>query len=78
MTKVTVDSELWGKLENLQGPAELCDPSGRTLAYFYPLIPSPSGETGLKSPISDEELEQRRQQRGGRSLEEILADLEKM
>ena len=78
MTKVTVDSELWGKLNKLQGPAELCDPSGRTLAYFYPVISSPSEDAAPRSPISDEELERRRQQRGGRSLEEILADLEKM
>jgi hypothetical protein len=77
MTKVTVDSELWGKLENLQGPAELCDPSGRTLAYFYPVISPPSEETEQKSLIPDEELERRCREGGGRSLAEILSDLEK-
>jgi hypothetical protein len=36
MTKVVVDADFWSRLNNPQGPVELCDPSGRTLGYLYP------------------------------------------
>jgi hypothetical protein len=79
MTRVTVDSEFWGKLNNPQGPVELCDPIGRTLGYLYP-APAPLDRGGGKvvSPFSDEELLRREQEPGGRSLEEILRDLSRL
>ncbi len=78
MTTVIVDSELWGKLNNPQGPVELCDRTGRTLGYLYPAAsPSDVGGGKVVSPFTDEELLQREQEPGGRSLEEILADLSK-
>jgi hypothetical protein len=77
MTRVVVDAEFGGKLNNPQGPVELCDPSGRTLGYLYPVVSSTSTGHPLKSPITEEELQRRCEQRGGRSLQEILNDLEK-
>src|SRR5205823_5896971 len=73
MTKVIVDPATLGKLHNLDVPLEVCDSAGRTLGYFHPLPESnaPSG-----SPFSRAELEQRRQQRTGRPLQEILDRLE--
>ncbi len=78
MTRVVVDAEFWGKLNNPQGPVELCDPSGRTVGYLYPLPASPDpGNSKVASPFSDEELLRREREPGGRSLEEILRDLAK-
>jgi hypothetical protein len=77
MTKIVVDAALWGKLNNLEGPVELCDDSGRTLGYFHSVANPSEVERLPASLISDEELRRRRQEGGGRSLEAILADLEK-
>ena len=75
MTKITADAGLLARLDNLNDLVELCDASGRTLGYFHPIISSKkSGST--VSPISDEEIERCRQQRTGRALSDIFADLE--
>ena len=76
MTRVVVDSEIWGKLNNPQGPVELCDQAGRTLGYLYPASsPSDLDSGKVLSPFSDEELLRREEEPGGRSLEEILTGL---
>ncbi len=73
MTKVLIDAETLVKLHNLDAPLEVCDASGRTLGYFHPLAaPAASGGRSIRSPLSDEELQSRRQQRTGRPLAEIL------
>ncbi len=77
MTKVVVDAGFWAKLHNLEGPVEFCDEVGRTLGYFHSVADSSEAEAIPASLISDEELQRRLQQGGGRSLEAILADLEK-
>ena len=77
MTRIVVDSEFWGKLNNPQGPVELCDPIGRTLGYLYPAPGSLDLGGGAKSPFAEEELLRREQEPGGRSLEEILRDFSK-
>jgi hypothetical protein len=77
MTRLVVDSEFWGKLNHLGGPVEFCDEAGHTLGYFHPAVTTGEGEGIPASLISEEELQRRREQRGGRSLEAILADLEK-
>lgn len=78
MTRIIVDPELWSKLHNPQGPVELCDPDGRTLAFLYP-APDPLDVAGDKvvSPFTNEELSRREHEPGGRSLEEIIGDLSK-
>lgn len=77
MTKVVVDSEVLSKLNTLDEPVELCDEAGRRLGYFHPTPTAGQGGPIPASLISDEELQRRREQRGGRSLEAILADLER-
>lgn len=72
MTKVTVDPTLRSKLHNLEGQVELCDESGRTLGHFLPeefykeLLVAWS-----RTLITDEELERRIKEPGGRPLAEI-------
>jgi hypothetical protein len=78
MTKLVVDAALEAKLTGVEEPVELCDRSGRTLGYFHPLVPSPDSTiAAVRSPLSDEEIERRRQDPEGRPLREILADLER-
>jgi hypothetical protein len=74
MTKVILDHDS-SKLENLADRVEVCDRSGRTLGYFVPAVDRSLYE-GLQVPFSDEELDRFEREPGGRSLPEILADLE--
>jgi hypothetical protein len=75
MTKLTVDSELRAKLGGFQDLVEFCDETGRVVGFFHPVAPTSQGRTS--SPISDEEIEAARQQRTGRPLADILADLDR-
>jgi hypothetical protein len=56
----------------------ICDASGKVLGIFQPFYqPKDSEEAKRLSPFSDEEIERLRKERGGRSLPEIWADLER-
>jgi hypothetical protein len=76
MTRIIVDGSLGSKLGNLAEPVELCDPYGRVLGRFTPTF-DPSLYERLEPQISEEELIRREQGGGGRTLAEIVADLEK-
>ncbi len=75
MTKVTIDHTMRDKLRNLSEPVELCDEEGRVLGYFTPVVDQSMYE-GVDSPISEEELQRRLNEDGGRPLADILRDLE--
>jgi len=71
MHRVMLDESLRSQLDRV-ADAELCDASGQTIGHFL------SQEVYQRllydwanAQISDEELERRRRQPGGRSLEEI-------
>jgi hypothetical protein len=74
MTQITVDPELRAKLHDFQELIEVREESGQLVGFFHPA--APSGATAT-SPVSDEEIEACRQQRTGRPLSEIFADLER-
>lgn len=76
MIQVTVDTVLRTKLHNLTQALELCDESGRVLGRFSPTLDLSQYE-GLEPQISEEELQRREREGGGRSLADIIADLEK-
>ena len=69
MTKVIVNSAERAKFLNLDRTMEVCDESGRTLGFFSPCENSPA------SPITEKELDRRRQNLSGRPLAEILKGL---
>ena len=75
MTKVTIDHTMRDKLRNLSERVELCDEDGRVLGYFTPAADRSLYE-GVDSPISEEELQRRLNEDGGRPLADILRDLE--
>jgi hypothetical protein len=75
MGRVVLEVEA-GKFAGLTERVAVYDASGRTLGYFTPSA-SPSLYEGVEIPISDAELERISNEGGGRTLAEILADLEK-
>ena len=75
MTRLTVDAAFLARLDKLDDVLEVCDESGRTVGYLHTI--APTNEGSACSPFSDEEIQRRRQQRTGRQLSDILADLGK-
>jgi hypothetical protein len=73
MTSIVLDRQALERLTGLREQAEICDETGRVYGVF-----SPAKETPRKicSPYSDEELDRIEAEPGGRSLAEILADLQ--
>lgn len=75
MAIVITDSSLVEQLNQASGALEVRDAKGNSLGTFAP----PSGKlpAGIRSPHSDEEVEELRKQPDGRLLADILRDLEK-
>lgn len=71
MTRLIADAALKARLEGLKEMVEVCDETGKTLGYLSPPIPRE-----LRSPFSEEEIRERRKDRTGRSLADIMRDLE--
>jgi len=74
MQKLIVDTALAEQMRAARHMMEVVDASGRFLGYFDPFPETPKG---VKSPFSREQIEQFRKEPGGRSLAEILRDLER-
>jgi len=76
MTQITLDASMSSKLNHLTHSVELCDPSGRVLGRFVPLIDESEWEP-LSPDISEEELERRAKSTEKRfTTAEVLAHLE--
>ena len=75
MVRLTVDRDTRSKLRDLRERLQLCDENGRVLGYFQPVV-DPSLYEGVDSMVSQEELNRRSKEGGGRPLADILADLE--
>jgi hypothetical protein len=76
MPRLLLDTSLAENLRKASDVVEIVDEAGRVLGVYTPVLkhlPPP----GYKFPISDEELERRRQEKTGRSLDQILQDLKK-
>lgn len=58
MTKITLDSSVSRQLDGLSQAVELCDPSGRVLGRFVPLIDLSQWEP-VSPEVSEEELDRR-------------------
>jgi hypothetical protein len=78
MDKIVLDSAVAGQLANAKVHVPICDPSGHTVGYF---IPAAEHDREVyqwaKSQISEEELDRRATEPGGRTTEEILKDLQR-
>ena len=78
MTQIILDASVSSKLNDLTQPVELCDPSGRVLGRFVPLIDMTDWEP-LSPDVSEEELERRVRSNEKRyTTAEVLAHLENL
>ncbi len=77
MARITVDPATEAKLKDLQTAIELCDSAGHVFGHFLPVLDK-SRANGRDPQISEEEIQQRLREGGGRPLADILADLEKL
>lgn len=77
MTQIILDASATSKLHDLTQSVELCDPSGRVLGRFIPLIDMSEWEP-ISPDISEEELDRRAKSNQKRyTTAEVLARLEK-
>jgi hypothetical protein len=76
MSIVIADDAVIGQLGATRAPQELRAPDGRLLGHFVPAVAG-AENPALVPRISEEELQRRERAGGGRSLESILAELEK-
>ena len=76
MSEVIVDSVTVNQLREINERVEIRDEAGELIGYFTPLVDRRLYES-VEVPISEEELRRRAQKGGGRTLVEILADLER-
>jgi len=78
MTQIILDANISSKLTEANRSVELCDPTGRVLGRFVPLIDLSVWEP-LSPEISEEELNRREQAKEKRyTTAEVLAHLEKL
>ena len=76
MSKITLDSTISAQLRQFKGPVELIDSRGFPLGTFTP-VDEKRLYREIEIPFTTEELKQFESEPGGRTLDEILADLEK-
>jgi hypothetical protein len=78
MTQIKLDSDLATRLHDMAKVVELCDPSGRVLGRFVPIVDLSEWEP-ISPEVSEDELD-RRARSGGkrRSTTEVLAYLEQL
>ncbi len=78
MSKLLLDDTLKAKLNGLTEPIEVHDAAGQTVGHFLPAgLYHQLLYEGVECPVSEEEIQRRLQEPGGRALTEILADLER-
>jgi hypothetical protein len=76
MDKLVIDPALRAQFPNLAGPVEFCDEAGKTLGHFLPAdVYREFLLAWVNANITEEELERRRQEPGGRTLAEIWKSL---
>ena len=76
MAKMVVNAEISERLRNALGQVELYDETGMLIGYFISETDK-SFYASVEVPIADEELRRRAEKGGGRTLAEIMADLER-
>ena len=78
MPQITLDATVSSQLNGVIHAVELCDPAGRVLGRFVPLIDLTEWEP-LSPDISEEELDRRANSKEKRyPTTEVLAHLEKL
>jgi hypothetical protein len=73
MNSIILERNVLERLTRLREQTEIRDDSGEVYGVFSPV---PKTQRRIQSPYSDEELDRIEAEPGGRSLAEILADLQ--
>jgi hypothetical protein len=73
MKRIVLDAAAIAKLPEYD-IVEVCDESGRVIGRFRPAV---YDDPAAQPQVSEEELQRRSEEGGGRSLAEIMADWEK-
>jgi hypothetical protein len=76
MSGMTLDAASSERLRSVNEPIELYDHRGLPLGTFTP-VAREDLQRRSEVPYTDEEIRRLKDQKGGRTLAEILADLEK-
>ena len=76
MSILVLDSQALEQLRQVNERVEIRGAEGELIGYFTPSLDRSLYES-VEIPVSDEELRRRAQKGGGRTLAEILADLER-
>lgn len=77
MSKVIVDDALKSQLQGLESATEFCSPEGRPLGYFVTVAEYMDLlYARARERFTPDQIEQLRRQEGGRTLAEIMRDLE--
>jgi hypothetical protein len=71
MNQVIVDPDLRARLQGLEQQTAFCDESGQPLGLFLPLAEYRKLLATVQIPLSEEEIERRKRETGGSSLEEF-------
>jgi hypothetical protein len=74
MSGLTLDAASSERLRTVREPIELFDHQGLPLGTFTPV--NKKGRVRGEAPYTDDEIRRLKDQQGGRTLAEILADLE--
>jgi hypothetical protein len=77
MTQIILDAGVSSKLNDLTDSVELCDPSGRVLGRFIPIIDMSEWER-VSPEASEEELDRREESDEWYNTEEVLAHLKNL
>ena len=75
MSRLVVNPDMAATLHKAHGRIELCDDSGHVLGFFHPTWYEELTEEDRRGPFSDEEIERRRKEPGGKPLADILMRL---
>jgi hypothetical protein len=76
MSEPIFDSATLDRLRQIHKRVEIRDETGELIGYFMPRVDHALYES-VEVPVSEGELRRRAQKGGGRTLAEILADLER-
>jgi len=77
---VTLEPEVADKLRVVTHPCWLRDDQGNVVGYFHPgkAAPRPAYKEGEVPALSEDEIQRRLNEPGGRTWEEIKRDLERL
>ena len=79
MTQIVLQGGILEKLQSLDGPVQLCDPSGQVVGEFRPrpqIVNKPP--EGFEWPFTEEEIEEARRDPRRYTTEEVLQHLKSL